>query len=397
MARAPLARGVVAGGELREPDAARDRAEDPVSKEQAPEELRAPRDLERPDRRPHVRDHRESRTEKQLANAVRFRAQETLPIPLDEAVLDYRILDDRVGEDGVRVCRVLLVVAHRELVERYVAACRKAGLKLSASISRRSALLRALPTRPSRPLTTLPSSASRSATIARPSPSRTDVTASSRACSRGGAPISTRRWPGPRPDAVCRRADEARARAGSRGRRRRGSTLRRPTTRAPAILASFGTFARELVGFTALLPGTAELPRHRRDPDHRRSDRPRRARGRARAADRHSGPRRRSAHARPGCRASFEVEAVGSLAAGRRSRDRGLDACRQPSSSRAEAHPQAPSAVFQLALLSPFVVAGAARRRLPARELERQRAARRRCRRCGRARLAAGAAARSRR
>jgi Tfp pilus assembly PilM family ATPase len=42
-------------------------------------------------------------------------------------VLDYRVLDDRVGEDGVRVCRVLLVVAHKELVERYVSACRKAG------------------------------------------------------------------------------------------------------------------------------------------------------------------------------------------------------------------------------------------------------------------------------
>ncbi len=39
---------------------------------------------------------------KQLANAIRFRAQETLPIPLDEAVLDYRILDERIGEDGVR-------------------------------------------------------------------------------------------------------------------------------------------------------------------------------------------------------------------------------------------------------------------------------------------------------
>ena len=36
----------------------------------------------------------------QLANAVRFRAQEALPIPLDEAVLDYRILADSVDEQG---------------------------------------------------------------------------------------------------------------------------------------------------------------------------------------------------------------------------------------------------------------------------------------------------------
>jgi type IV pilus assembly protein PilM len=81
---------------------------------------------------------------KQLANAIRFRAQETLPIPLDEAVLDYRILDDRVSEDGVHTRRVLLVVAHRELVERYVSACRKAGLKLVGIDLEAFALLRAL-------------------------------------------------------------------------------------------------------------------------------------------------------------------------------------------------------------------------------------------------------------
>ena len=87
---------------------------------------------------------------RQLANAVRFRAQETLPIPLEEAVLDYRVLEDRVGNDGVRVHRVLLVVAHRELVERYVAACRKAGLKLIGIDLEAFALLRALndPARP---------------------------------------------------------------------------------------------------------------------------------------------------------------------------------------------------------------------------------------------------------
>jgi type IV pilus assembly protein PilM len=87
---------------------------------------------------------------KQLGNAIRYRAQETLPIPLDEAVLDYRILEDRVGEDGVRVRRVLLVVAHRDLVDRYVGACRKAGLKLIGIDLEAFALLRALgdPARP---------------------------------------------------------------------------------------------------------------------------------------------------------------------------------------------------------------------------------------------------------
>src|SRR6185436_12854974 len=81
----------------------------------------------------------------QLANAIRFRAQEALPIPLDEAVLDYQILEERIDEDGRTVRRVLLVVAYRELIDRYVAACRKAGIQLVGIDLEAFALLRALP------------------------------------------------------------------------------------------------------------------------------------------------------------------------------------------------------------------------------------------------------------
>ena len=59
-------------------------------------------------------------------------------------MLDYRILADTVDEQGVRNCRVLLVVAHRELVERYVSACRKAGLKLIGIDLEAFGLLRAV-------------------------------------------------------------------------------------------------------------------------------------------------------------------------------------------------------------------------------------------------------------
>jgi type IV pilus assembly protein PilM len=83
-------------------------------------------------------------SEDQFLNAIRFRAQEALPIALDEAVLDYRVLGEREAEGGQVLRRVLLVVAHRELVERYLDACRRAGLTLSGIDLEAFALLRAL-------------------------------------------------------------------------------------------------------------------------------------------------------------------------------------------------------------------------------------------------------------
>jgi type IV pilus assembly protein PilM len=81
---------------------------------------------------------------KQLENAIRFRAQEVLPIPIEEAVLDYHVLGQREDDDGNPVSRILLVVAYRELIDRYVAACKKAGLRLAGIDLEAFALLRAL-------------------------------------------------------------------------------------------------------------------------------------------------------------------------------------------------------------------------------------------------------------
>ncbi len=65
---------------------------------------------------------------KELAAAVRFQAQDQLPMPLEHAVLDHQPL--AVINDGTsRRQRVLLVAARREMVERVLAALRAAGLK----------------------------------------------------------------------------------------------------------------------------------------------------------------------------------------------------------------------------------------------------------------------------
>ena len=143
VARRDLAPGVVVAGELRDPDALAE----------ALKEFFAANKLPRKNVRLGIASNRIGvRTfeisgisdAKQLENAIHFRAQETLPIPLDEAVLDYRILEEKVDGEGTPTKRVLLVVAYKELVDRYVSACKKAGITLSGIDLEAFALLRAL-------------------------------------------------------------------------------------------------------------------------------------------------------------------------------------------------------------------------------------------------------------
>lgn len=143
VARAELEPGVVVGGELREPDALAEALKGFFRANKLPRHgvrlgIASNRIGVRTFDVPGIED------EKQLYNAVRFRAQEALPIPLEDAVLDYHVLSDTVNDEGVRIRRVLLVVAYRDLVDRYVAACRKAGIKLSGIDLEGFAALRSL-------------------------------------------------------------------------------------------------------------------------------------------------------------------------------------------------------------------------------------------------------------
>jgi type IV pilus assembly protein PilM len=65
---------------------------------------------------------------KELEAAVRFHAQDQLPVPLEHAVVDHLRLDTVTDETGRRQ-RVLLVAARREMVERILSALRAAGVK----------------------------------------------------------------------------------------------------------------------------------------------------------------------------------------------------------------------------------------------------------------------------
>ena len=230
--------------------------------------------------RPTVDDPR------QLANAIRFRAYETLPIPIEEAMLDYHIVEETTTPD-----RVLLAVAYRDLVDRFAATCIAAKIDLVGIDIEAFALLRAVG---GEPLT-----AGQRAEAARVAVSighdRTTV-----AVSDGRLCEFTRvlDWGGSRVTAAIGRAleidpaeaepssgrstsrahatDELDGRADDEGGRGCAPRGHRPRPRARLL--------------PPLLPGSTGFAGLRRDHDHRRRRPPSGARRAARRADRHQRP-----------------------------------------------------------------------------------------------------------
>jgi type IV pilus assembly protein PilM len=137
-ARHTLPAGVVAGGEVRDPAALAQEIETFFREADLPRKnvrlgIASSRTGVRVFERPQVDDP------KQLANAIRFRAHETLPIPMEEAMLDYHVIEDTNAPD-----RVLLAVAYRELVDRFAATCTAANIELLGIDMEAFALLRAV-------------------------------------------------------------------------------------------------------------------------------------------------------------------------------------------------------------------------------------------------------------
>jgi type IV pilus assembly protein PilM len=62
-----------------------------------------------------------------LQGAISFEAQDHIPMPLDEAVLDYVVLGPT--EERSDLDRVLVVAAQREMISRYTSAVRTGGLR----------------------------------------------------------------------------------------------------------------------------------------------------------------------------------------------------------------------------------------------------------------------------
>jgi type IV pilus assembly protein PilM len=65
--------------------------------------------------------------EEDLRSAISFEAQDHIPMALEEAVFDYVVLGPL--EEGSDLDRILVVAAHKEMIDRYSAAVRASGLK----------------------------------------------------------------------------------------------------------------------------------------------------------------------------------------------------------------------------------------------------------------------------
>jgi len=80
---------------------------------------------------------------KEIASAVRFQAQEQIPMPLDQAVLEHQSLGIIETADGPRT-RVVLVAARRDMITKLLDATRKAGLRPQGVDLSAFAMIRAL-------------------------------------------------------------------------------------------------------------------------------------------------------------------------------------------------------------------------------------------------------------
>jgi len=125
---APLEPGIVSEGEVRDPEALSAALKALFSENKLGKSVRLglanQRVVMRTLRLPLIEDDDE------LETAVRFQAQDQIPMPLDQAVLDHEVVArENGGEGGERHMDVIAVAARRDMVSSLAQALRKAGLR----------------------------------------------------------------------------------------------------------------------------------------------------------------------------------------------------------------------------------------------------------------------------
>ncbi len=82
--------------------------------------------------------------EDELENAVKYQVQEFIPIPIDDAIVDYEVVDEYMTGEDERMQTVLLAAAHREMVNSFLDATLAAGINPAAIELKAFAMARSL-------------------------------------------------------------------------------------------------------------------------------------------------------------------------------------------------------------------------------------------------------------
>lgn len=84
--------------------------------------------------------------ERELRESLQFQVQEHIPIPVENAELDFYVLDDFRGDNDQRMLRLLLVAAQKTMVANHVDAIREGGLRPAGVDLNPFAMIRAIGT-----------------------------------------------------------------------------------------------------------------------------------------------------------------------------------------------------------------------------------------------------------
>ena len=123
----PLGSGIFREGEVSDPDALGEAIKELFLREKLSREVRVgianQRVAVRSMRLPAIDDRDE------LETAIRFQAQDHIPMPLDQAVLDWQVIGYSTDEDGGRKVDVVAVAARRDMIAQMLRALSVAGVR----------------------------------------------------------------------------------------------------------------------------------------------------------------------------------------------------------------------------------------------------------------------------
>lgn len=67
--------------------------------------------------------------EQELRGAIQYQVQEYIPLPIEDAILDFQVLDEFVTDTNDRMMRVLVVAAAKSMINTFVETVQRAGLE----------------------------------------------------------------------------------------------------------------------------------------------------------------------------------------------------------------------------------------------------------------------------